>query len=137
MTNKSNNYREEMDAKRIMQIRSIIRELPQACSDFIRSIAVTTSTLTRLAYAIDLRTFFHFLHNERIAFSDKDPYLLTDQDLEKLTMSDLTAYTEYLTYYYKGETSSVPNKAYINHEHCVPSDLSMPIFSRISAFPPM
>ena len=116
MTNKSNNYREEMDAKRIMQIRSIIRELPQACSDFIRSIAVTTSTLTRLAYAIDLRTFFHFLHNERIAFSDKDPYLLTDQDLEKLTMSDLTAYTEYLTYYYKGETSSVPNKAYINHE---------------------
>ena len=32
MTNKSNNYREEMDAKRIMQIRSIIRELPQAFS---------------------------------------------------------------------------------------------------------
>ena len=41
------------DAKRILQIRSIVRELPQACSDFIRSIAVTTSTLTRLAYAIE------------------------------------------------------------------------------------
>ena len=111
-----NEYREETDAKRILQIRSIVRELPSSCSDFIRSIAVTTSTLTRLAYAIDLRTFFHFLHSERIAFSEKDLPLMTDQDLEKLTMNDLTAYTEYLTYYFKSEEDSVPNKAYVNHE---------------------
>ena len=111
-----NEYREETDAKRILQIRSIVRELPPSCSDFIRSIAVTTSTLTRLAYAIDLRTFFHFLHNERITFSEKDLPLMTDKDLEKLTMNDLTAYTEYLTYYFKSEDPSVPNKAYVNHE---------------------
>ena len=112
-----NQYREESDAKRTLQIRSIIRELPQPCADFIRSIAVTTSSLTRLAYAIDLRTFFNFLQAERVAFSDKKLTLLTDQDLEKLTQSDLTAYTEYLTYYFKNEDdSSVPNKAYINHE---------------------
>ena len=54
-------YREQVDAKRIQQIREISRELPQACGDFLRSIAVTTGTFTRLAYAIDLRTFFHFL----------------------------------------------------------------------------
>ena len=111
-----NQYREESDAKRILQIRSIIHELPQGCSDFIRSIAVTTSTLTRLAYAIDLRTFFHFLQSERVAFSDKNLTLLTDQDLEKLTQNDLTAYTEYLTYYYKNDKDSVPNKVYVNHE---------------------
>ena len=111
-----NQYREESDAKRTLQIRAIIRELPQACSDFIRSIAVTTSTLTRLAYAIDLRTFFHFLQTERVAFSDKKLTLLTDQDLEKLTQNDLTAYTEYLTYYFRNDDSSVPNKAYVNHE---------------------
>ena len=45
-----NRYREEMDAKRILQIRDITRELPQACGDFLRSIAISTSTLTRLAY---------------------------------------------------------------------------------------
>ena len=116
MASGKNEYREETDAKRILQIRSIVRELPQSCSDFIRSIAVTTSTLTRLAYAIDLRTFFTFLHNERIAFSDKEMIYMTDQDLEKLTLSDLTAYTEYLTYYFRNEESSVPNKAYVNHE---------------------
>ena len=111
-----NQYREESDARRILQIRAILRELPQACSDYIRSIAVTTSTLTRLAYAIDLRTFFHFLQSERVAFADQKLTLLTDQDLEKLTRSDLTAYTEYLTYYFKSDDSSVPNKAYVNHE---------------------
>ena len=116
VANAVNQYREESDAKRILQIREIVRELPQACSDFIRSIAVTTSTLTRLAYAIDLKTFFHFLQAERVAFSEKKLTLMTDQDLEKLTQNDLTAYTEYLTYYFKTDESSVPNKVHINHE---------------------
>ena len=86
-----NSYREDTDAKRILQIREILRGLPSACGDFIRSIAVTTSTLTRLASAIDLRTFVHFLYIARVAFSDRKPPLWTDQDLEMLTRNDLTA----------------------------------------------
>ena len=110
-------FKEQSDAKRILQIREIIRELPQACSDFIRSIAVTTGTFTRLAYAIDLRTFFTFLHTERVAFADKPVRLLEDSDLEKLTRNDITAYTEYLTYYLKDtDDDSVPNKAFVNHD---------------------
>ena len=117
MADRNNHYREEMDARRILQIRDITRGLPQACSDFIRSIAISTSTLTRLAYAIDLNTFFTFLHEERICFSEKPPRLLTDEDLEKLTRNDIIAYTEYLTYYLKNaEDDSVPNKVYVNHE---------------------
>ena len=113
----TSSFKEQTDAKRILQIREIIRELPQACSDFIRSIAVTTGTFTRLAYAIDLRTFFTFLHTERVAFADKPVRLLDDADLEKLTRNDITAYTEYLTYYLKeSDDDSVPNKAYINHD---------------------
>ena len=114
---KKNHYRDEVDAKRILQIRSICRELPEACSDFLRGIALTTGTFTRLAYAIDLRTFFPFLCRERLAFSDKDPRLMTDADLEKLTRADLTSYSEYLTYYLKNpEDDSVPKKEIVNHE---------------------
>lgn len=117
MPDKSNHYRDEVNAKRIVQIREITRQLPAACSDFIRSIAVSTSTLTRLAYAIDLNTFFSFLHDERISFSDKPLILLNDQDLEKLTRMDIIAYTEYLTYYFKNsDDDSVPNKIFTNHE---------------------
>ena len=117
LADRKNHYRDEVDAKRILQIREITRNLPQACSDFLRSIAVSTSTLTRLAYAIDLNTFFTFLHDERIEFSEKPLRLLSDQDLEKLTRNDIIAYTEYLTYYLKNSSvDSVPNKIYVNHE---------------------
>ena len=111
-------YREQIDAKRILQIRSITRELPQACSDFLRSIAVTTGTFTRLAYAIDLRTFFHFLQTERVAFSDKHLTLWSDEDLSRVSQSDLTAYIEYLTYYFKSddESGEQPVKALVNHD---------------------
>ena len=117
MADRINHYRDELDAKRILQIREITRRLPQACSDFLRSIAVSTSSLTRLAYAIDLNTFFCFLHDERIGFSVKPLNLLNDEDLEKLTRNDIIAYTEYLTYYLKNaDDDSVPNKIYVNHE---------------------
>ncbi len=111
-------YRDQVDAQRILQIRAITRQLPQACSDFLRSIAVTTGTFTRLAYAIDLRTFFHFLQAERVAFSDKDLILWTDEDLSRVSQSDLTAYVEYLTYYFKedAENADQPVKALVNHD---------------------
>ena len=110
-------YREEVDAKRIMQIRSISRELPQSCGDFLRSIAVTTSTLTRLAYAIDLKTFFHFLHTERLYYSEKEITLLNETDLAALTQSDLVSYTEYLTYYFKSDASDGEEEhILVNHD---------------------
>ena len=117
MAERTNRFRDELDAKRILQIREITRGLPQACSDFLRSIAISTSSLTRLAYAIDLNTFFNFLHDERITFSQKELILMTDQDLGELTRSDIIAYTEYLTYYLKSaDNDSVPNRIFVNHE---------------------
>ena len=96
-------YREKIDAERIMQIRGIARELPPACGDFFSAIAVTTGTFTRLAYAIDLKTFFQFLQTERYQFSHKPLYAFTNEDLALVSQSDLTAYIEYLTFYYKSE----------------------------------
>ncbi len=92
-------YRDTVNRERVEEIRAICRELPQACADFLRSIALVTGTLTRLAYAIDLRTFFNYLHAERVRFSNKPVTHFTDKDLAALTSHDLTAYTEYLTYY--------------------------------------
>ena len=59
MAEQHQSYKEQMDAKRIQQIRSVLKDLPQACGDFLRSIAISTGTFTRLAYAIDLRTFLY------------------------------------------------------------------------------
>ncbi len=110
-------YREKIDAERILQIRAIARELPPACGDYFSAIAMTTGTFTRLAYAIDLKTFFQFLQTERYQFSRKPLYAFTDDDLALVSQSDLTAYVEYLTFYYKNEPDSdVPAKALTNHD---------------------
>lgn len=110
-------YREKIDAVRILQIREISRELPPACGDFFRAIAVTTGTFTRLAYAIDLKTFFQFLQTERYQFSQKPLYAFTNDDLARVSQNDLTAYIEYLTFYYKNEPDSdAPVKALTNHD---------------------
>ena len=112
-------YREEIDAKRILQTREICRDLPQACSDFLRHITLTTGTFTRLAYAIDLRAFVEYLHRERITFTDKNPRLWNGEDLARLTTQDLTAYTEYLTYYFRDEDQKDENglpRATVNHD---------------------
>ena len=96
-------YRTRVDHQRILKIREICRDLPSACGDFLRHIALTTGTFTRLAYALDLKTFFGFLHTERFRFSQKPLPLIDDGDLAALTASDLTAYTEYLTYYVRDD----------------------------------
>lgn len=109
-------YREQIDADRIQRIRDISRELPQACGDFLRAIAVTTGTFTRLAYAIDLKTFFHFLQTERVRFAQKPLYSFDDEDLASLTQADLTAYIDYLTFYYKEDPETEKTRVLVNHE---------------------
>lgn len=109
-------YREQIDADRIQRIREISRELPQACGDFLRAVAVTTSTFTRLAYAIDLKTFFQYLQLERVRFAQKPLYSFTDEDLASLTQSDLTAYIDYLTFYYKEDPETDKTRVLVNHE---------------------
>ena len=117
MATRTNKYREEVDQHRILQIREICRGLPQACGDFLRGIAMTTGTFTRLAYAIDLNTFFQYLHAERLYYAQKDIILYTDADLAELTQSDLTAYTEYLTYYLKSNADHTePERVMVNHD---------------------
>lgn len=124
MVPKQPTYHEQIDAKRIEQIREMLRSLPQACSDFMASIAMTTGTFTRMAYTIDLRTFFDFLHRERVAFADQPLTHITDQQIGSITKNDLVAYTDYLTYYFKEQDDSQdavvrPLKPLTNREQAI------------------
>lgn len=121
-------YRAAVDAQRIQQIRQITKDLPASCADFMRGIAMTTSTFTRLAYALDLRTFFHYLRSERVAFADKPLTQFDDADVGRISQSDLEAYVEYLSLYFKDSPTdpaeSAINKPVVNHELAVKRKLS-------------
>lgn len=121
-------YRAAVDAQRIQQIRQITRDLPASCADFMRGIAMTTSTFTRLAYALDLRTFFHYLRSERVAFANKPLTQFDDADIGRISQSDLEAYVEYLSLYFKDSptetTDHAINRPVVNHELAIKRKLS-------------
>jgi len=91
---------------RIELLRQIQRELPLACADFFMAIEPQTSMLTRLAYAYDLRIFFHYLCDEVRAFADKTPSELEDDDIARVTKLDIERYIGFLTLYYRNQTQS-------------------------------
>lgn len=107
------------------KIKVLLKALPQSCTDFIRSIAMTTSPLTRLAYTIDLGVFFSFICREMPIFAKKSPTEIADSDLAQIKAQDLLAYTDYLSLYYRQDVHSrVMEKTLRNHESGVMRKLS-------------
>lgn len=115
-------YQEQLNTLRTEKVREMLKSLPASCTDFINSIAMTTSALTRMAYTTDLRTFCDYAVKELPYFADKAPQSWTYEDLAHFTAHDLNGYADYLTLYYK-ETSIgevvEQQKVLRNHEYGV------------------
>lgn len=110
------NYEERRQKYVTLKTREILEELPDFIFDFFRGIETTTGVNTRLAYAYDLRVFFHFLREQMDAFKDyatiKD---FTIKDLETVKARDIERYLEYLSYYEKApspEETEITNAIY-------------------------
>lgn len=120
-------YQERLRAERTEKVRQMLRLLPASCADFINSITMTTSPLTRLAYTIDLQTFCDYATKELPYFASKSPQDWTDEDLGHFTARDLNGYADYLTLYYKDQTVAETveqQKVLRNHECGVMRKLS-------------
>lgn len=100
---KSQNYHDEVNKQNIEKMRDILTELPKFCKQFFRGIENTTSTRTRLGYALDLRIFFEYIqeHNSAMRRIPIPEYPLSL--LDQLTKEDIEEYLEYLELYYKDD----------------------------------
>ena len=110
------NYHTQSDIKRLERLRGLQKELPAVCTDFFRSISQTTSTLTRVAYAYDFRLFFQYLVSENPIFADLEPRLMTDRDLNAISLRDIENYQDYLSQYYVMDSESGEEHVVQNHE---------------------
>ena len=81
------------------RLKELQRELPSLCTDYFRAIAHTTSPLTRLAYAYDLRLFFQYLRLENVTFANSSTIMLTGDDIARVTARDIAGFQEYLQQY--------------------------------------
>lgn len=96
-------YHDQVDKQNIEKMRAVLTELPKFCKQFFRGIENTTSTRTRLGYALDLRIFFEFLQqtNPSLRKTPIPDYPLTL--LDQLEKEDIEEYLDYLSLYYKDD----------------------------------
>lgn len=92
-------YQTERSQRINDRMKDLQRELPVSCTDYFRSISQTTSPLTRLAYAYDLRLFFQYLNLENMYFANSSTVMLTGDDLSRITARDIFGFQEYLQQY--------------------------------------
>lgn len=92
-------YHKQRDENNIYRLRTLLKQLPAFCKEFFVGIQNTTSVLTRLNYAYDLRIFFDYLVKEKI-INKKTILNITLFDLEAITAYDIELYLDYLTSYF-------------------------------------
>lgn len=110
MAEKNQNYHDQLNIENVRKMREVLNDLPPFCKQFFRGIEQTTSTRTRLGYALDLRIFFEYLHetNPLLRKTPITEYKISI--LEQITKEDIEEYLEYLSYYEKD------GKEYTNDE---------------------
>jgi len=90
-------YQEKLAHENILKLRAMLKELPAFVGDYFRSQSDQTAPLTRIGYALDYKIFFRYLSEEVL---DGIPITsITIPDIARLTVTDIEAFMEYLTYY--------------------------------------
>lgn len=92
-------YFKERERDVNMRLREIRDTLPEFCDEFFVGVEPQTTVLTRLGYAYDLRIFFDYLVKRVRAFKGMSADEITLPDLEKVTVTHLENYMEYLSLY--------------------------------------
>ena len=96
-------YHDQVNKENIVKMRAVLQELPKFCKQFFRGIENTTSTRTRLGYALDLRIFFEFIQQNNNALRRTPIREYPLSLLDQLGREDIEEYLDYLELYYKDD----------------------------------
>lgn len=96
----SDTYFTKRDAENLRKLDNILeKDLPDFCQEYFVGISGNTTTLTRLNYAYDIRTFFEYLCRKNYKFKGKSTKDITPYDIESLSPFDIEAYLNYVEIY--------------------------------------
>lgn len=91
------NYYQQRNIKNIRRIQELLVDLPPFCREFFMGLELTTSSLTRLNYAYDLRVFFSFV--KKYLRPDIPLLQFSLRDLETISASEIEYFLSYLSCY--------------------------------------
>ena len=108
----SKTYFNNRDAANLEKLNKILDEdLPEYCREYFVGISSNTTTLTRLNYAYDIRTFFRYISGKITRFSQKSSQEITLEDIESLSPFEIEAYLSYVEIYKDKDGNVVKNGA--------------------------
>lgn len=107
---KETTYHDQVNMENATKLRELLKDLPRFSSTFFRGIEPTTSSRTRIAYAYDLKVFFHFLIDTNPSLQGKEPKDLSIEVLDQVKAVDIEEYLEYLKYYTSSRKKEMMNE---------------------------
>ena len=110
-------YHESQNIKYIQKLRELMNELPSFTELYFRGIEHKNAPRTRIAYAMDLKTFFEFMKesNPSITCDIKD---IPIDILNKITTQDIEEYLEHIKLYKKDDKQMINNERAIKRKLC-------------------
>ena len=105
-------YFTKRDAENLRKLELILeKDLPDFCMEYFVGISSNTTTLTRLNYAYDIRTFFEYLCAKNYKFKGRTTKEITPSDIEKLSPFEIEAYLNYVELYKDKNGTIVKNSS--------------------------
>ena len=103
---------DKRDADNVEKIERILdNDLPDFCREYFVGISSTTTTLTRLNYAYDIRTFFNYLVTKVHRLKGKSTRDISPPDIENLSPFEIEAYLNYVEIYRDANGNIIKNSA--------------------------
>lgn len=100
MSDKKETFIKEENMRLTLKLRELVNQMPVFCETFFRGVEPTTSIKTRIAYAFDLRSFYHYLTEEVFNPGEKKTMKdITIEEVENLSPVQIEKYLEYLSFY--------------------------------------
>ncbi|MGN0382698.1 MAG: tyrosine-type recombinase/integrase [Eubacterium sp.] len=103
-------YHDQINIDNNLKLREITALLPKFCAEFFRGIEPTTSSRTRIAYAYDMHIFFSYIKATNPIYKNINLRDFKIDLLDKITVTDIEEYLEYLKVY------EMDGKEHINNE---------------------
>jgi len=103
-------YHEQRNESNIKRLRELLNELPPLCSEYFRGIDHSTSVLTRLNYAYDLRIFFEFLTTETAHFKGIKVSDFSLEDIRRIKVTHIEMFLSHLTLYSRPDNPEIEHK---------------------------
>ncbi len=102
-------YSQQINQENILKLRELRSELPKFLGTYFTGVAQILASRTKIAYAIDLKTFFEYIKTSNPIYRDKPIRDFELDCLETIASADINEYMEYLKLYKTAEGKTVTN----------------------------